>query len=591
MKKMLKEIFYVFNRRQKVKLGFLLIIIVIGSFLELMGVTLILPFVNAIISPSSLMENQYIKIVCSMFGITDSLQLIILLSVVLIAVYMLKNIYLIFMTNCQYRFVYNSQRRLAGRMMKCYIRQPYVYHLSHSSAEIMRNMDGDVKNFFSAVISLLQLFTECCVCLVLVAYLFYRDKTITLGVCVILGLFLCVYMFYIRKKVTVMGSDTRDCLAAINVDILQAFGGIKEVKILDKEKFFTRNFDRDYAVYADRQTKYFIYGLVPRPMMETVCIVGMLIIIIVKLLNGTHPNYFIPTISIFAIAAFRMLPSFSRITNAINNIMYQRASVTALYQDLRAMEEIEYRVQDKGNAINTEMVFQKEIEVQHVDFKYPDSEHYVLKDVSLKIPKNKSVALIGPSGEGKTTLADIILGLLDVENGKILIDGEDIQENMSGWHRKLGYIPQSIYLVDDSIKKNIAYGIEERDIDEKKLWKALEDAQIKDFVLELEHGIDTMVGERGARLSGGQRQRIGIARALYGNPEVLILDEATSALDNDTEAAVMDAINHLSGNKTLIIIAHRLSTIKDCDIVYEVKNQKVYKRDESKQANNENDQN
>ena len=228
--------------------------------------------------------------------------------------------------------------------------------------------------------------------------------------------------------------------------------------------------------------------------------------------------------------------------------------------------------------------------MQHIDFKYPDSEHYVLKDVSLKIPKNKSIALIGPSGEGKTTLADIILGLLDVENGSILIDGVDIQENMSGWHEKLGYIPQSIYLVDDSIKKNIAYGIEEKDIDEKRLWKALEDAQIKEFVLGLEHGIDTAVGERGVRLSGGQRQRIGIARALYSNPEVLILDEATSALDNDTEAAVMDAINHLSGSKTLIIIAHRLSTIKDCDIVYEVRNQKVYKKDESEQTNNEGSQ-
>ena len=590
MRKMLKDIVYVFNRKQKIKLGFLLIIIVVGSFLELMGVTLILPFVNAIISPDSLMENKYIRSICNVFRITDSLQLIILLSVILIAVYMLKNIYLIFMTNCQYRFVYNSQRRLAGRMMKCYIRQPYVYHLSHSSAEIMRNMDSDVKNFFSAVISLLQLFTECCVCFVLVAYLFYRDKTITLGVCVILGLFMCVYMFYIRKKVTVMGSDTRDCLAAINVDIMQAFGGIKEVKILDKEKFFTRNFDNDYAVYADRQTKYFIYGLAPRPIMETVCIVGMLLIIIVKLLNGTHPNYFIPTISIFAVAAFRMLPSFSRITNAINNIMYQRASVTALYQDLRAMEKIEYRVQEKENSIHAELSFRKEIEVQHIDFKYPDSEHYVLKDVSLKIPKNKSIALIGPSGEGKTTLADIILGLLDVENGSILIDGVDIQENMSGWHEKLGYIPQSIYLVDDSIKKNIAYGIEEKDIDEKRLWKALEDAQIKEFVLGLEHGIDTAVGERGVRLSGGQRQRIGIARALYSNPEVLILDEATSALDNDTEAAVMDAINHLSGSKTLIIIAHRLSTIKDCDIVYEVRNQKVYKKDESEQTNNEGSQ-
>lgn len=479
------------------------------------------------------------------------------------------------MTDCQYRFVYNNQRKLAGKMMSCYIRQPYYYHLARGSAEIIRNLNDDVKNFFSVVISLLQLFTEICVCLVLVAYLAYKDKSITVGVCIVLIAFSIVYMRYIRRKVSVMGIETRDCLAYLNRDIMQAFGGIKEVKILDKEKFFTSRFDEDYAVYADRQTKFFIYGMIPRPLMETVCIVGMLLVIVVKLLNGTAPVYFIPTISIFAVAAFRMLPSFSRITNAINNIMYQKASVTALYHDLKEMEEIQQEVEKEKTDSKAELVFEKSIKVENVDFKYPDSDHYVLKNILLNIPKNKSVAFIGPSGEGKTTLADIILGILDVQNGKILVDGVDIQDNMSGWHRKLGYIPQNIYLTDDTIKNNIAYGVKTEDINEAQLWKALEDAQLKGFIEELELGWNTIVGERGIRLSGGQRQRIGIARALYNNPEVLILDEATSALDNETESAVMEAINHLAGNKTLVIIAHRLSTIKDCDIIYEVKGQSV----------------
>lgn len=577
--KMLKKINYVFNNEQKLELFLLLIVIIVGAFLELIGVTAILPFVNAIISPDKFMDNIIIKRIYSYLGFTSTLQVIVLLSVVLILVYIIKNIYIVFMTNRQYRFVYNNQQKLAKRMMSCYIRQPYLYHLSHGSAEIMRNLNEDVKNFFSVVISLLQLFTEFCVCFVLVAYLAYKDKSITIGVCIVLCIFLFVYMSYIRKKVTVMGSETRDSLAALNKDIMQAFGGIKEVKILDKEKFFTQNFEKDYTVYADRQTKYFIYGMLPRPLMETVCIVGMLLVIVVKLLNGTQPAYFIPTISIFAVAAFRMLPSFSRITNAINNIMYQKVSVGALYQDLKEMEEIERKMEEEESAEKTEMVFEKEIDVQKIYFQYPDSDNCVLKDVSLQIPKNKSVAFIGPSGEGKTTLADIILGLLECKNGRVLIDGVDIKENMSGWHKKLGYIPQNIYLTDDTIENNIAYGVKPEDIDKEKLWKALEDAQIRGFVESLEHGIDTVVGERGVRLSGGQRQRIGIARALYNNPEVLILDEATSALDNETEAAVMEAINHLAGRKTLIIIAHRLSTIKNCDIIYEIKNQCVKNKD------------
>lgn len=320
--------------------------------------------------------------------------------------------------------------------------------------------------------------------------------------------------------------------------------------------------------------------------METVCITGLLLVIVFKLLNGTQPTYFVTTVSIFAVAAFRMLPSFSKITNNLNNVMFNKVSVNALYNDLQDMNELEStRLLDSQK--EKIIAFQQNITVKKADFRYPNTDKYVLKDVTFTIPKNNSIAFIGPSGEGKTTLADMILGLLAADNGRVLVDGEDIQDNISGWHKMLGYIPQTIYLMDDTIKNNIAYGIPQSEIDEKRLWKALEEAQIKEFIESLPKGIETEVGERGVRLSGGQRQRIGIARALYNNPEVLILDEATSALDNDTEAAVMDAINHLVGSKTLIIIAHRLSTIENCDIIYEVRNGKV--KDVSQKKQNKND--
>lgn len=282
------------------------------------------------------------------------------------------------MTRCQYRFVYNNQRRLAGRMMSVYLRQPYIYHLSHGSAEILRNLDGDVKNFFSVIISFLQLFTEGCVCLVLLCYLLYKDKSITIGVCIVLGGFMLVYLYYIRGKVTVMGRETRDYLVSINKDILQAFGGVKEVKILERENYFTDKFDADYKGYADRQTKYFIYGMLPRPLMETVCISGLLLVIVVKLLNGTQPTYFVTTVSVFAVAAFRMLPSFSKITNNLNNVMFNKASVNALYNDLQDMKELEQAMLMEANEVG-QLSFEKDIKIEKVDFRYPGSENMFYK--------------------------------------------------------------------------------------------------------------------------------------------------------------------------------------------------------------------
>lgn len=298
-----------------------------------------------------------------------------------------------------------------------------------------------------------------------------------------------------------------------------------------------------------------------------------MLIVCVKVALGADAVTFIPTITVFAVAAFRMLPSANRMAEYLSRIMFSKPAIDAIYHDLQEIDRLTENL--KTIEDTDEISFEKEIRVENISFHYPGTEKEVFSHASLVIPKNKSVAFIGPSGQGKTTLADIILGLLEPQEGAVLVDGKDIRRGMHAWNRKLGYIPQSISLLDASIRDNILFGIEREEIDEGRLWEALREAQLKEFIDTLEDGLDTVIGEGGVRLSGGQRQRIGIARALYHNPQVLVLDEATSALDNDTEAAVMEAIDYLAGSKTLIIIAHRLSTIQNCDLVYTIEGGRI----------------
>lgn len=310
--------------------------------------------------------------------------------------------------------------------------------------------------------------------------------------------------------------------------------------------------------------------------MEAVCVSALLAVVAFKLMRGTHSAYFVSTLSVFAIAAFRLLPSINRIANYMSVIMFNKPAIDAVYHDLKQIDELNLKKYDIITTQN-KLSIKDKISVKNLYFKYPDADTYVLDNVSFDILKNQSTALIGPSGAGKTTLADIILGALQPTAGGVFVDDKNIMEYMQGWHENLGYIPQTIYLMDDSIRNNVAFGIDEEYIDNTKVERALRQAQLWEFVLGLEKGLDTEIGEGGVRLSGGQRQRIGIARALYNDPEVLILDEATSALDSDTENAVMEAIDSLSGNKTLIIIAHRLTTIRNCNVTYEVKGAGVRK--------------
>ena len=576
MKKMIYELRYIFSREQKIKLLLLLVVIGIGTMLELLGVTAIMPFIEVVMNPESIQRKWYLNILYSMFDFQSDVSFMLFLAAALIAIYIVKNLYLCIMYNLQYQFTFSNQRKLAYRMLDCYMRQPYSFHLSHNSADLIRNVSNDTNMMFVGILALLQLITETLVCITLIIFLFIQDKTITIGVTVIIGLFLLFFAKGFKRYFSRIGNEDREYNAGITKWLLQSFGGIKETKILDREDFFLNNFDYNYKNYASCERKYRFLKVAPRPIMEAVCVSSLLVVVAFKLLRGTHSVYFISTLSVFAIAAFRLLPSINRVTNYMSVIMFNKPAIDAVYKDLKRIEELENSKVMKNTA-EEPLTLKKAIKVEKLSFKYPNAENYVLHNINFEILKNKSTAFIGPSGAGKTTLADIILGALEPTEGSVLVDDVNIQEHMSAWHKNLGYIPQSIYLMDDTIKNNIAFGINREEIDESKIWKALEQAQLKGFIKSLDKGLDTEIGEGGVRLSGGQRQRIGIARALYNDPEVLVLDEATSALDNETESAVMEAIDRLSGTKTLIIIAHRLTTIRNCDIIYEVKNEGIRK--------------
>ena len=578
---MVKKLRYVFDRKDKIKLVGLAILIVIGSVLELLAVAVFNPFIEVLMQTSSIEDDSFLKLFFTHIHLNGIEQYLVVLSALIAVIYLVKNIYLSFLQNVILSFSYTTRMNLATRLLTTYMNEPYTFHLSKNIAEMQRCLQSDTSQFMSLINSCLQLTVEMVTCLALAAYLFHTSHSITVVIGVLL--LLCIGLFFmISKKVSSrLGRQNENYNAKLFQWINQSLGGIKELKILQREEYFIDSYKTNYKklIWGARVNE--LIAALPKYIVETVAMVGLVFAIIIKLLFGHGAlETFIPQIAVFAVAAFRLLPSVGRVNAYINSIMYNKASLDMIYDDLKEIDsepvqEIEW--QEKKE----KWIFTKGVTVEHVSYHYPDSDVEVLHDISLEIPKGKTVALIGPSGAGKTTLADIILGLLPPVSGVVRMDQHNVYENLRSWREKLGYIPQSIYLSDDTIRNNVAFGIYEAQIDDNAIWKALEKAQLKEFVQGLENGLDTYVGDRGVRLSGGQRQRIGIARALYHDPEILVLDEATSALDSSTEQAVMESIESLQGLKTMIIIAHRLTTIKNADLVYEVSGGNVTLRDKN----------
>jgi len=568
----------IFDKRQRRGMVFLLFLILLSSVMELLGVSAILPLVESVITPEVLETNKTYKMIMEMIGASSPRAFIMMMSIILAFVYVMKNVFLIWMKHKELEYLCLNRKKIAVNLMDCYIHQEYNFHVNTNVAELERNVSSDVVNFFEVVQKMLDLITEMMVCTLLIIFLAITDFWMTVIMGLLLGVLLGGLVITLKGRLRKLGERTRDVAVLRTKWFLQSFQGIKEIKAGHKEEYFRGKYEQTYEEYARMTIQQSLINYIPKPIAEMLCISGVLLFLAVRVMLGNDLSRFVSVLSVFAIAAFRMLPSFNRISGDLTQIMFNKPSVDALHDDLEQMNALN-EIRSKGlEGTKKKVLIREAIDIDHITFAYSSKpDVVVLNDVSLKIPARKSIAFVGPSGAGKTTLADIILGIYTPDAGSILADGKDIREEMDAWHRSIGYIPQTIYLIDDTIRANIAFGIPEKEIDDAKVWDALEQAKLADFVREQPEGLDSNIGESGVKLSGGQRQRIGIARALYGDPELLIMDEATSALDNETESAVMDAIYHLSGKVTMIVIAHRLTTIKNCDEIYRIQSGKAAK--------------
>ena len=558
------------NRKQKINIGFLLMLMIIGALLETVVVSLVLPLVSVIMNPDMIHSNKWLNMVYAFLGCkTDNSFLIAIISA-MIAGYVFKNIFLYYMYYQQAKFVTENQFRMSKKLLQNFLNKPYEYYLNASTGNIIRIIQGDVGNVFALLNNVLQFMTECFVAISLVVLLLIVDPVMTLLILAILLITMIGSKFVFKGKLAKAGEEAQHYSGMMNKWMIHSIEGIKDIKILHKEDSFVQIYEENGIKNTIAQRKNATLSQAPRLLIEGISMCGMLLMLAVMLASGREISGMLAQISAFAMAAVRLMPSANRMNTYINAISFLEPSLRTVCENADVTDNIKTKSNTKTNAEDTKLEIKDKIEIKELLYQYPKAEAPIFNHVEMTIPVGKSVAIIGPSGAGKTTIVDILLGLLEPQEGKILADGVDVNQNYAGWLAKIGYIPQTIFMIDDSIKNNIAFGVPEDEIDEDRVWEVLEEAQLTNHIRSLPKGIHTGIGEKGVRMSGGQRQRLGIARALYHNPEILVFDEATSALDNDTEAAIMESINHFRGKKTMVIIAHRLGTIKDCDLVYRV---------------------
>ena len=562
----------IYNTKQRLKFLFLFVLVVISGFLELMGISLILPFINVVMNPEIIMTNKYLNFVYNFFHITDTTNFLIFLAFILIAVYIFKNLYMLVVYFFQYKILYNSQKDISLQLIKFYVKQPYSYHLNINTSEMVRIVTNDTTNCSHFLTNVFFLLTELIVVTLVIGFLFYINKLVTV-VLVILFIFIFSGIFKeLKPRLKVFAKNNQIYHSSMIKWIQQSLGAIKDIKILQKEQFFINKYYDSSVKYTSAQKHFHFLEQFPRLLIESLVVSVILSVIIYLLYKGIDASTIIVQMAVFAMAAFRLMPSMNRLQIALSTLMYLLPSINVVYRDLKNTRVASYIEPED----NVNLKSEQDICVNNISYKYPNTEKFIFKNVSFKIKRGNSVGFVGPTGAGKTTIVDVILGLLNPTEGSITIDGIDVHKNKKSWFSKIGYVPQFIYLTDDSIKNNILF-YDDENVDEEKLNSVIEQAQLKEFIDSLPNGMDTVVGERGIRLSGGQRQRIGIARALYKMPELLVLDEATSALDNDTEKAVMQAIEHLYGKITMLVIAHRLTTIEKCDEVYKLDKETIIK--------------
>lgn len=571
-----KKLNYILDKKQKINIVVLAVMIFIGGILETLSISAMLPVVWVIIDAESVQQNKYCQWIMELLHIQNMQGFIIMLLVALMIMYILKNAYLLLLTSEQNRFISVNRNRLISQVLREFLNRPYEFYLDADIPTVFRLTDSDIPNVFGILMAIISLASEVVVFVLICGVLIVTDWKLVLVLIFISGIVTLVLFKVLKPKLNSLGMTNQAIQSRIAKWRIQAIYGIKDVKVLHREAFFADNYESNGKIGAKLNQKYAIINALPRILIETIFMVSILGYLVVCVALGDDMTQMLPTLTAFGLAAVRLLPCVNRINTYLTDISYFRPCLDYVYENMNINEISKKTNQTLLPVDETKtMKLRNRIELKDIVYAYPNTDTLIFNHADMEIPYGKSIGIMGPSGAGKSTIVDILLGLLKVHEGQILCDGDNVFDNYPAWLAQIGYIPQSIYLVDEPIRNNIAFGIADDEIDDNRIWQVLEEAQLKEFIQTLPEGLDTTIGDRGVRLSGGQRQRLGIARALYHNPEILVFDEATSALDNETEAAVMEAINSFHGKKTMVIIAHRLNTIEKCDMIYKVEGGKI----------------
>lgn len=562
---------FILSREQKFYCVVVFIMAAISAVLEILGVSMVIPLLSVIMSIDQIRGNVYVKPILEALHLSSDTQIIIFICTGVALIYIFKNAFAIFYTWVSTKFANKIRRELALRIFNAYVRQGYTYFVEHNSSEILRGIGVDPQSVQTIVFNIFILMIRIITVVCITVFIVLTSPWLALMLLIMIALSSLMSELLFKNRMRRSGIDQREYSQQARQASLEAIQGSKEIFAMNRQKYFTDEYLRCMVKYDRSCATAAVGSSAPNNILEAMCVVGLVSAVAIKAIASGGAGMQITEIAAFALGAFRILPYIGSILGSINTITYNAPGLVVAYETLRETHELEIRQPSvKNNEKYANAKLREEIRLSNITFAYAVEKGNVLEGLDIIIKKGKSIGLIGASGAGKTTLSDLILGLYSPQSGKITMDGTDIEEIGDNWHRITGYVPQSVYLSDASIRRNVAFGIEEDKIDDDKVWKALEMAQLKPFVEELKEGLDTRVGEWGVKFSGGQRQRVAIARALYSDPDVLIMDEATAALDNETEKAVMESIEALQGLKTLVIVAHRLTTVKKCDEIYEI---------------------
>lgn len=580
----LKKLSFILTKEQKRYCVLIFFMSLVAALFETLGISVIIPVIQAVVSTDVLMQQPYMVPILDFFQIKTIIGAIILVFTGVGIVFIIKNVYFVVYTWASARFSNKIRRELAVKVLQTYMKQGYIFFVENNSSRLIRGISADVNSVQAVVTNFFSFICKALIIACMMLFIIISSPIMALWIVCLIVFCFSISQLIFRRPMRRYGESSREYAFHASQASLEAIQGNKEVLAFDRQDYFVNEYLKNMIGYNNSDVQMAVASVAPNYLIEVVCILGLLVAVAIQIVVTDNPGNLITQMAIIAVAAFRILPSLGALLGNVNTIVFNGPGLESAYETLTMVRELENKgdsVDDWQRTVDREVHLQKELVLSNISYAYPRTTKNVVDQLSMTIHKGDSVGFIGSSGAGKTTLADIILGLLKPQSGEILMDGTNINDIGRAWHHVIGYVPQSIYMVDSSIRRNVAFGIDEILIDDEKVWKALEMAQLKDFVEKLPNGIQTNVGEWGVQLSGGQRQRIAIARALYNEPDIIVLDEATAALDNETENAVMESIEALQKIKTLIIVAHRLTTIKKCDVIYEIVDGKAVLRDKA----------